>query len=111
MKIERQQIGTVEVLSPNGALVDEDAQGFCKCLMEAVRSPNPRVIVSMSEVPMMDSMALEGLLDATEDLAERAMRLKLVNVTPPCREILELTGLSAKFRFFQNVSDAVKSFL
>jgi anti-anti-sigma factor len=101
----------VDVFTPVGALVDEDAEVFCRTLLERLRSPNPRLVIAMSEVPYMDSTALEGLLDATDDLAERAMCLKLVGVTPACREILELTGLSNRFRFFQDVQDAVKSFL
>jgi anti-anti-sigma factor len=111
MKVERQQVGTVDVFTPVGALVYEDAEEFCKLLLERLCSPNPRVVLSLQEVPYMDSTALEGLLDATDDLAERAMSLKLVNVTATCREILELTGLAGRFRFFTDVQDAVKSFL
>ncbi len=111
MKFERQQVGTVDVFTPTGALVDQDAERFSKLLLERVRSPNPRVVVSMQEVPYMDSTAVEGLLDATEELADRATSLKLTNVPQVCREILELTGLSGRFSFFENVQDAVKSFL
>lgn len=111
MKVERQQVGTVEVLAPIGPLVDEDAQEFCGVLKASIAGPSPRVVVSMHEVPYLDSVALEGLLDASEELADRAMVLKLVNATPTCREILDMTDLTGKFRFFHSVNDAVKSFL
>ena len=111
MKIEHQQVGTVDVLTPVGALVDQDAEGFCKRLVERLQSSSIRVVVSLQEVPYMDSVALEGLLAATDELADRAATLKLANVSPTCRETLELTGLSARFRFFQDIRDAVKSFL
>lgn len=111
MKVETQQIGTVDVLTPNGPLVDEDAEKFSNMLLKRVSTSNPRVVVSLQEVPYMDSVALEGLLAATEDLADRAMCLKLVNVSPTCRETLELTGVSDRFRFFQAVQDAVRSYL
>ena len=111
MKIEQQHVGTVDVFSPIGALVDEDAEEFCKRLLDRLRSPNTRVVVSLQDVPYMDSTALEGLLDAADDLTGRAMSLKLVNLTPTCREIFELTGCAKRFRFFQNTEDAVKSFL
>ncbi len=111
MKVERQQVGTVEVLAPLGPLVDDDAQEFCGILRTCISGPSSRVVVSMHEVPYMDSVALEGLLDASEELADRAMVLKLVNTTSTCREILDLTDLTGKFRFFHNVNDAVKSFL
>ena len=111
MRIEQRQVGTVEVLTPIGALVDDDAESFHKKLLQRIASPNSRVVISLQEVPYMDSTALEGLLDAANELAERATALKLTNLPPTCRETLELTGLSGKFRLFKDVEDAVKSFL
>ena len=111
MKVGRQQIGTVEVFTPVGALVDEDAEHFASTLQTALTSPNPRVVVSLQDVPYLDSAALEGLLDATDELANRASKLKLAQVSPTCREILELTGLTGRFRIFNDVQDAVRSYL
>ncbi len=65
----------------------------------------------MHEVPYVDSEALEGLLQATDELADRASALKLAAVTSTCREVFELTDLSDRFRFFNGVQDAVRSFL
>lgn len=111
MKIERQQVGTVDVFTPVGALVDQDGEKFIKTLLARLKSANPRVVVSMNEVPYMDSAALTGLLDATDELSDRAMSLSLARVTSGCREILELTGLANRFRFFEDVQHAVRSFL
>ncbi len=44
-------------------------------------------------------------------LIDRGGRLKLVAVSPTCREILELTGLSGRFQFFEEPNDAARSFL
>ena len=111
MKIEQQRVGTVDVLAPSGALVDDDGQQFCDVLLEHVKSSSPRVVINMGDVPYVDSGALEGMLAVADDLAERAACLKLVGATPMCRETFELTGLAGRFRFFQSVQDAVKSFL
>lgn len=111
MKIDEQHVGSADVLAPIGALVDSDGEKFSKLLMERVTSSNPRVVVSLQEVPYLDSVALEGLLDATDELAHRATTLKLVSVPPACREILELTDVSSKFSFFESIQDAVRSFL
>ena len=111
MKVERRKVGTVEVLTPVGALVDEDAERFSKELLDRLKASNPRVVVSMHEVPYMDSIALEGFADAADELSDRAVQLKLVQVTPTCREVLELTSLADRLQFFEEVPDAVKSFL
>lgn len=111
MKIECQRVGTVEVLAPIGALVDEDAEQFRRSLLDHLQSPNPRLVVAMGEIPYMDSVALEALLDASDALSERASVLRLADVPPNCREVLELTGTAGRFRFFKTANDAVKSYL
>lgn len=113
MKTEIRKIGTVDIFAPVGPLADQDGESFCKTLMTRLTSEagNPRVGIAMQDVPYMDSASLEGLLGATEALGERATCLKLAAVTPTCREIFELTGLSSRFRFFKGVEDVVKSFL
>ncbi|MCO6436331.1 MAG: STAS domain-containing protein [Phycisphaerae bacterium] len=111
MKIESQRVGTVDLLTPIGALVDEDAEQFRRNLLDRLQSPNPRLVVSLAEVPYLDSVALEGLLDAADALSERASVLRLAEVPPNCREVLELTGMAGRFRFFKSGNDAVKSYL
>ncbi|MGD2111614.1 MAG: STAS domain-containing protein [Phycisphaerae bacterium] len=113
MKVEQQRVGTVDVLSVSGALVDQDAEVFTKQLMSKIgaETKNPRIIVWLHEVPYMDSAAVEGLLTAADALEQRAVNLKLAGVPGTCREILELTGVSGRFSYFKDVQDAVKSFL
>jgi len=111
MKIEHQTLGTVDVLTPIGALVGPDASQFSDVLLARLQSTNPRVVVAMHEVPYVDSVALEGLLQAAEDLGDRAMHLTLARVPSACREAMELTGLASKFRWFEDVQTAVKSFI
>ena len=111
MKIEKQKVGSVDVYTPSGPLVDSDSDTFSEMLRDRVRGSNPRIVLAMHDVPYLDSVAIEGLLDATDDLAAQASRLKLACVTATCREILELTGVAKRFSFFREVPDAVKSFL
>lgn len=111
IRIEQQRVGSVDVLTPYGTLIEHDAEYFSKTLNDKLQAANPRIVVAMQEVPYMDSIALEGLFTASETLAERGAGLKLAGVTATCREILELTGLSSRFRFFEELQDAIKSFL
>jgi len=111
MKIERQQIGTVEVLAPQGVLAEDEAEEFSSLLQQHLTGANPRVVVSLHEVPYMDSIALNGLVTAADEMIDRGSRLKLVAVSSTCQEILELTGLSPRFEFFEAPHDAVRSFL
>lgn len=111
MKLEEDQVGTVRVLKPAGALVEEGAVQFAERLARRTKSPGARVVVFLGDVPYMDSVALEGLLEVADSLASRGATLKLAATPPTCREILELTGLTGRFQLFSEVEDAVKSFL
>ncbi len=111
MKIEQQKVGSVDVLTPSGPLVDHDASDFVKKLMERIGSSNPRIAIAMQDVPYMDSEAMEGLLTAADELGAHASLLNLVAVTSTCRETLELTGVADRLRFFQDVQDVAKSYL
>ena len=111
MKIERQEVGTVEILIPQGVLAEDDAEEFSSLLQERLAGANPRVVVSLRDVPCMDSAALNGMAAAADDVINRGARLKLVAVSATCREILELTGLAPRFQFFEEPQDAVRSFL
>lgn len=111
MKIEQQDVGTVHVLKPIGALVEDDAQDLSIKLNDRLESGNVRIVLDLHEVPYMDSAALEGLLVAADTMAGCAMSLRLARVSGTCREILELTDCADHFVFFENVHDAVKSYL
>lgn len=111
MKIERKRIGTVEVIGPEGALVDEDAELFAKTLVELLAATNPRFVLDMAQVPFTDSRGIESLVDTAGALHQRGGRLRLAAVTPTCREVLELTGQSRLVEFFDSAQDAVRSFL
>ena len=111
MKIDRRRVGTVDIHTPLGPLVDDGAAALVDVLNQTLAAPNARVVLAMDEVGYMDSAALEGLLSAAEALSERNMNLKLAGLTPTCREVLELTGLSRHFQLFNDVESAVRSFL
>jgi anti-anti-sigma factor len=111
MKISTKRVGTVDVLIPHGALVDDDADSFIQSVQTRLKAPNPRFVLDLHDVPYMDSAGLEALVDAASDLQKRGGRLRLAAVSPTCREVFDLTGHSQQIEFFNAVQDAVRSFL
>lgn len=111
MTVECQLIGTVEVCTPSDAIADEGTEAFAKVLSSILSKPNARLVIAMNHVGYMDSAALEAMLDAAEEFNDRSLTLKLAGLTPTCREILELTGLSGRFQFFKDVDAGIRSFL
>lgn len=109
MKVEKRQEGSITVLAPRGAVVGDELS-FVRSAVEGL-PPKARLVVSMKDVPYLDSSALEFLLDLNETLAASTQRLKLADTQPVTREIFHLTDLVDEFEFYDSVEDAVRSFL
>lgn len=111
MEIQQQKHGAVTVLKPQGALIRSDAEQFRGALEEARARALGRVVVDVSGVPFVDSVGLEMLLDASEDLAESGHTLKLCGLNDTIREVLDLTELTSHFDHYEDLNDAVRSYL
>ncbi|MFI4881978.1 MAG: STAS domain-containing protein [Phycisphaerales bacterium JB064] len=111
MRIDEQVRGAVTFLRPDGAIAQQDSIAFRKKLMESANRSMGRCVVDATAVPFMDSVALEALLDATEQLAAAGRVLKLCGLSETVRECLELTGLAGRFDIYADGVSAARSFL
>lgn len=103
--------GAITVISGSASLtvdnVDSLGSAFNKCLAEG----QPRAVLELNEVPLIDSAGLEGLLDILDRFNERAGLLKLAAPSPLCADILSVTGVGTYFEVFDDVNSAVGSFI
>ena len=111
MNVREEKIGTVDVVTPLGPLTDEDGAEFVEVLRAHLESANPHVVLNMNEVSYLDSHALEVLLDAARELRNNSLPLKLAKITATCREVFDLTELTSEFEVFDDIEDAIRSFL
>jgi anti-anti-sigma factor len=109
VKVDERQEGSITVLTPRGAVIGDEVS-FVRSAVE--RLPlKARLVISMKDVPYLDSSALEFLVDLNESLAASTQRLKFADTQPVTREIFHLTDLLDEFEFYDSVEDAVRSFL
>ncbi len=111
MEIQEQKHGAVTVLRPQGALIRSDADQFRACLDDACARSLGRIVVDASAVPYVDSTGLEMLVDASETLADSGHALKLCGINNTIREVLDLTELATLFDHYEDLNDAVRSYL
>ena len=111
MSIEEKRVGTVDVMTPSGPIVDDEAEELVALMTGKLDSPNPRFVLNMEKVPYIDSRGIEGIVETSDSLKGRGGRLRLASVMPTCREALEITGQSRKVDYFDTLQDAVRSFL
>lgn len=111
MKIEQSQQGTVTVLTPVGALVDDEREQFEEVLEKLLSGGRVKVIIDMNSVPFVESKGLEMLLDASERAVSRGGGIRITNPSDIVRDILLATRLNAKIELHQELADARRSLL
>ncbi len=109
MKIDQFQHGSVQLYVPHGPITEDEVPAVQDRLAETTGAP--RIVLSMREVPYLDSKGLEMLLEANDAFHQSGGRLRLAEVDECCREILYLTGHLDDFEIHGSIDDAVRSLL
>jgi len=92
--IVRTRMGVVSYLAPSGVLAsDEELAPLQAAFDESLEKWDTQVVLDLSSVPLVQSRALETLLDAQERLARAGGWLKVSNANSLIRDILRMTGL------------------
>ena len=111
MEIEKNVVEGSTVIKPNGPLAKVDADQLRGVTIQAENETPGRIVLDASAVPFADSRGLEVLLDVTEDIQrEHGDVLLVAESNDTLREVMELTGISDEFEFFEDVASAIGSF-
>ena len=111
MEIKQQQQGAVMVLRPDGPVAGDDADQFLLDVHGVLSDSRGRIVLDATDIAFVDSRGLEALLEVSEEMARGGRTPKLSCVNETVRLVLELTELSPKFEYFDDVNVAVRSFL
>ena len=110
MKIESQKYNDIIVLQLQGEFTMETLKSFEDETSNAFASQVSGIVLDMNKVTMIDSCALEHLLELTEKCREHTRQLKIAALDETCTKILEVTRLLPRFDTYIELTDAVKSF-
>lgn len=111
MDCDKSKVGAVTVLTPRGALSQDDADAFADTLQSTVGESYGRLVLDFTNVPLLDSRGIEVLLTTTETLAQSGQTLKLCAVNELIREILDLTEVDGSFEHYEDANAAARSYL
>lgn len=65
------------------------------------------LVINLSGVRYMDSSGIATLVEAMQNCMKSGMRLRLVELSPPVRDVFELARLASVFEIFPSLNDAV----
>jgi len=108
---ECQRQGTVDVIRCAEALIEDHLDQLTTLLDACLETGQPRAVLDMQMVPLMDGSGLETVLQAREHFERVGGGLKLASPNDLCREILACTGMLDQVEVFSDVKTAVGSFV
>ena len=75
---------------------------------ECINQRRTEIILDCKAVPLLDSEALELLVQMHEELRSRSSFLKIVGINEVCRDILIATRLINVFHVYGDIHDAIR---
>lgn len=108
MKLSSYKSGPASVICPREAVTQAECEQIRLMVAEASVGGAAIVLLDLSEVPFIDSVGLEMLLDLERGCRDQGGRLKLVGLSENCTDILQVTDLSARFEIQPTVEQALR---
>jgi len=100
---QRGAVEGLQILFAKGPITHESSP----TLVEAVLAVNDRrLIIDLSEVPSLDSVAIGGLIRAYVHCQKSGRRLAFVGMTPRVTNVLRLTGVEPLFDSYATIGEA-----
>jgi anti-anti-sigma factor len=103
--------GAVDVITGGDRISGEHVAQLNALLETRVEGGQPRIVLDLQSIALIDSAGLELLLDFQEKCQRMGGALKLANAGVLCREVLKATGVGARFEMFRDSGGAVRSFV
>lgn len=107
---DRSMQGAVHVVRGKIPLNAEAVESFKKSFSELLAAGQPMVVFDMTEIPLIDSVGLEAMLDIQDQFCRFGGNLKLATPNPLCKDILHATSVDEYFGIYERLIDAVGSF-
>lgn len=104
------QQGSVHVLASELPLNHENVGAATQVTMPHVQCGQPRVVLNLQHVPLVDSAGLEWLITMQQNCMRRGGALRIATPSPLCQQILEVTGVAQRIEIFPDLTTAVGSF-
>jgi anti-sigma B factor antagonist len=103
--------GQVQLIQLRGALrMGPGVDGLRQTMEEALRNGDTRLVLNLSEVPMIDSSGIGLVVRFLASTKPRGGNIKLVQPSKFAVQTLRLVGVLKLFEIFDNDDAAVESF-
>jgi anti-anti-sigma factor len=109
LRVSTMQVGVRTILTIGGPLAHENVQDMTKAFGDLPRPHKAEFVLDMKGVTVMDSAALEALVEMHESLAAVGGTLKIVGLNELCQDILIATRLAGVLRVYEDLAKAARA--
>ncbi len=102
-------MGSRTVLTPRGSITHQNIEALKTMVGECTNNNRSEVILDCKTISFMDSEVLQFILKMHEDLKRQGGLLKIINVSPICRDIFLVTRLNNVFHIYEDIHKAIRS--
>ena len=103
--------GAVNVVHIAGSINTENSDELTAFVCDSFSRGQPMTVLDLREVQIIDSSGLESLCDLVAEHSRRGGQLKVATPSSLCRDIFQATGIDSRFEVYDEVLQAVGSFL
>ncbi len=96
-------LATVQILSVKGTITFSSSPAFQQAISAATA---PRLIIDLTEVSSLDSMAIGTLVRAFVSCNKSGRKLVLVGLNYRVKNILQITGVDPLFETYATIAEA-----
>ncbi len=108
---EQKRQGAIDVIGGGDRISGDYVAELAVMLEGCLKRGQPRVVLDLQGVALVDSAGLELLLDTHEECQRMGGAMKLANPGALCSEVLKVTGVGTRFEVFGDTGSAIRSFL
>lgn len=108
--ITRKRVGAINVIEIATPLNEEMVPALNGVAIESMDQGAGQVVIDMEKVPLVDSQALECLLDIQDACLRRGGALTLAAPTQICADVLRITQVDRMIEVFPTVVEATGSY-
>ena len=109
MKIETRELKHVTVVKVSGRVDSATAPDLEKALHDLVEGDHNQVVLELPETDYMSSAGLRVLVTTLKAAKKNGGDLRLAQLSPRVKEVLELSGLLPVFQIYADLVEAVGS--
>jgi anti-anti-sigma factor len=109
--MKKQDYNSVTVVELQGEMDVDSIDQLHSTVSEIIADGKNGIVFDLQSVDFIDSAALEKLLWARDYCSENNCQMKLANLNSNCQKILELTRLQNEFDCYNEMAEAVHSYV